>query len=96
MISSRLPPSLPLVSIQLSFGERNTRRRSSVVFLRQKSLSDGASIGLKHPVKVGTPIRALYRGGPTWYDGIVSNARSDGTYDVLYTDGDRYVRWRTC
>ncbi len=59
--------------------------------MRQNAVSDGTTSSLQHPVKVGTPIRALYRGGPTWYDGSVSNARADGTYDILYTDGDRCV-----
>ena len=76
--------------MQLALGERNTRRRCSAIVLRQESLSPGPTSSLVHPVRVGTPVRALYRGGPTWYDGTISNARPDGTYDILYTDGDRY------
>ena len=60
-----------------------------MVLLRQCSLSDGSHGGLVHPVPINTPIRALYRGGPSWYDGIISSVHPDGTYDILYTDGDR-------
>jgi hypothetical protein len=79
--------------LQLSFGERNSRRKSSLAFLCQPGVSEATDCELSHPVMVGTPIRALYRGGPTWYDGVVSRVHSDNTYDIMYSDGDTYVRF---
>ena len=37
---------------------------------------------------VGAPVLGKWGGGEDWFPGTVSAARGDGTYDVLYDDGD--------
>merc|ERR1711975_1248 len=39
--------------------------------------------------KVGTAIEARYGGKTKWYKGKISRVDSNGTYDVLYSDGDK-------
>ena len=39
-------------------------------------------------VEEGTKVEANYRGQGRWYGGTITCARADGTYDVLYDDGD--------
>jgi hypothetical protein len=43
-------------------------------------------------VKVGSRVEALYQRGTVWYDAVVTKLRSDGTFDVLYDDGDTELR----
>ena len=38
---------------------------------------------------VGTRIEARYEAGDEWYAGVIEVAHEDGSYDVLYDDGDR-------
>merc|ERR1712037_862042 len=40
-------------------------------------------------LKVGTAIEARYGGKAKWYKGKISRVNSNGTYDVLYSDGDK-------
>ena len=40
-------------------------------------------------LKVGTAIEARYGGKTKWYKGKISRVNSNGTYDVLYSDGDK-------
>ena len=57
---------------------------------RRVALDDGAT-----PQKqitnfaVGTRIEARYEAGDEWYAGVIEGAHEDGSYDVLYDDGDR-------
>jgi hypothetical protein len=37
----------------------------------------------------GTRVKARYRGGTAWFAGTVASANRDGTYRVLYQDGDQ-------
>ncbi len=43
-------------------------------------------------IKVGSRVEALYQRGKVWYDAVVTKLRSDGTFDVLYDDGDTELR----
>ena len=36
-------------------------------------------------------IEALFEGGEEWYAGMVSAIQADGTYDIMYDDGDQEV-----
>ena len=38
---------------------------------------------------VGTRVEARYEAGDEWYAGVIEAAHEDGSYDVLYDDGDR-------
>ena len=33
-------------------------------------------------------VEARWRGGMRWYPGVIAKTNTDGTYDVLYDDGD--------
>lgn len=46
---------------------------------------------LQHPLPAGTLVEGRY-GQVTWYPGRVDNYNDDGTYDILYEDGDRSPR----
>ena len=78
------------------FGQKSSRGRSSVVVLSQPPLNDDAidnlPCRLRHPLPDNTPVRVLYHGGPAWLDGIVTTINGDGTYEVLYPHGERYMR----
>lgn len=37
---------------------------------------------------VGTKVTANFKGKGSWYNGVISAAHADGTYDILYDDGD--------
>ena len=37
-------------------------------------------------------VEARFGGGEKWFKGKVSRARSDGTFDILYEDGDTEMR----
>ncbi|CAN0218058.1 unnamed protein product, partial [Ectocarpus fasciculatus] len=41
------------------------------------------------PLKVGSTVRAYYRGGTRLYPGVISRARLNGTYDIDYDDGEK-------
>merc|ERR1711939_419568 len=43
----------------------------------------------KNKFKVGTAIEARYNGKAKWYKGKISRVNANGTYDVLYSDGDK-------
>jgi hypothetical protein len=46
-------------------------------------------------LEVGSRVEALYQagvGGGAWYDGVVTRVRPDGTFDILYEDGDTEFR----
>jgi hypothetical protein len=36
----------------------------------------------------GDPIVALHQRGEDWYDGKIAKVNRNGTYDILYADGD--------
>jgi len=38
--------------------------------------------------RIGSPIKARYKGGSRWYEGNVSGKNKDGTFNVRYGDGD--------
>ena len=38
--------------------------------------------------EAGAKIEALYKGKKHWYTGAVDKVNADGTYDVIYDDGD--------
>jgi hypothetical protein len=43
-----------------------------------------------HVLEVGAVIQALFQGkGDTWYRGRISKVNKDGTFDVVYSDGDK-------
>ena len=39
-------------------------------------------------LREGSKVEARYKGGAKWFAGKITRARSDGTYDVEYEDGD--------
>ena len=39
-------------------------------------------------LEAGTPIEARCGGKTRWYKGKIARVNSDGTYDVVYSDGD--------
>ena len=44
-------------------------------------------------IEMGSRIEALYKGrGKKWFAGVVQAIHDDGTYDILYDDGDREFR----
>jgi len=49
------------------------------------SNKDNHSIGM---FAVGSKIAARWEGGDDWFDGTIAQVNSDGTYDILYSDGD--------
>merc|ERR1712043_124506 len=40
-------------------------------------------------LKVGTAIEARYGGKTKWYKGKITRVNYNGTYDVMYSDGDK-------
>ena len=39
-------------------------------------------------LREGDKVEARFGGRDKWYKGKITNARSDGTFDILYEDGD--------
>ena len=39
-------------------------------------------------LREGDKVEARFGGRDKWYAGKITNARSDGTFDILYEDGD--------
>jgi len=46
----------------------------------------------KGSFRKGETIEALYKGGRKYYKGCISRVNVDGTYDILYDDGDRETK----
>ena len=46
-------------------------------------------MGLLHLLDVDTTVEARYKGKSKYYKGKISRARSDGTYDINYDDGEK-------
>jgi hypothetical protein len=60
--------------------EDNSRRRS-----RSSSPSQETTY---EEIAIGTKIEARFKGGSKWFQGRITNKRSDNTYDIIYSDGD--------
>jgi hypothetical protein len=46
----------------------------------------------QNSLQPGTPVVALYEDEGSWFPGIIAKVNSDGTYKVLYDDGDVEMR----
>ena len=53
------------------------------MYKRQDNDSDGDD-----KLREGDNVEARFGGRDKWYAGKITNARSDGTFDILYEDGD--------
>ena len=49
---------------------------------------EGASTELAPILPVGQPVKARFRGGEVWFAGCVKDLHTDGTYHIVYEDGD--------
>ena len=43
-------------------------------------------------LRVGTKVKARYRGKSKFYPGVIARDRGDGTYDIDYDDGEKEIR----
>lgn len=79
----------PLVRCcQITQNELQSRRAGARLLFQPALAADRAAPPMR-AFAVGTQVRALFSGGPTYYDGTVTCVHPDGTYDIHYTDGDR-------
>ena len=56
---------------------------------RLRSIEGGSSTGGGGSFSVGDAVEANFGGKGKWYKGKISAAHSNGTFDVLYDDGDK-------
>ena len=56
---------------------------------KKGSDSDSGSDDDSKKLERGQKVEARYGGKTKWYKGKIALARSDGTYDIIYEDGDR-------
>ncbi len=68
--------------------------------INQNKIKRSGETNASHPEKkhlkvVGDKIECNYRGGGRWFKGEIFKVNTDGTYDILYDDGDREcsVEW---
>jgi hypothetical protein len=45
---------------------------------------------------VGDVVQAKFQGGKKYYTGIIVKERCEGTYHILYTDGEEEAKRRHC
>ena len=56
----------------------------------KQSRDAGETKGLsRSKPRVGAQVKAKYKGGRQWFQGVVQRENRDGTFDVLFDDGDR-------
>jgi len=86
-----LLPALPLLLVHACHSVRHSRpQRIAVVCACSCRI---ATAPLKPTVSALTATQSLrvearWRGGMRWYPGVIAKTNTDGTYDVLYDDGD--------
>ena len=51
-------------------------------------------MGRKGRLRVGSKVKARYRGKSKFYPGVISRDRGDGTFDIDYDDGEHETRVR--
>ena len=52
------------------------------------SQASGASVGSRQRYGVGESVEGNFGGQGTWFSGKISHVNADGTYDLIYDDGD--------
>ena len=68
---------------------KKARKKEKTSSTENSSNSSISSAEEYEDFKVGTAIEARYGGKTKWYKGKISRVNSNGTYDILYSDGDK-------
>jgi hypothetical protein len=79
--------------IRYDDGDSETRVRESRIRKRESSTMRHSPRNQKF--REGDRIEARYGGKERWFRGEITFARSDGTYDIRYDDGDSEKRVRS-
>lgn len=77
--------------IKYEDGDVETRVDKSYIEVEPKK-SEKEIVTSKKVFQVGDKVNARYKNGQKWFPGKIAKARTDGTFDILYDDGDEELR----
>lgn len=73
-------------------GDTETRVAESLIEARSADPKKGAAAQASDAFSVNQAVRARYKKGSRWFPGKIKRVHADGTFDLLYDDGDVETR----